>query len=74
MNENVFAYCSAMAQARRMLEKNLITQNEYGKIDTLILEKYNLSSYSLYRDIRLITAVVRANMSHYTEVIRCPET
>ena len=73
MNEQVLAYISVMAQARRMLAKRLITQSEYVKIDTLMLKKYNLSSDSLYRDIRLITAAVRANMSHHTEVIQCPE-
>ena len=69
MNEQVFAYCSAMAQARRMLEQQLITKPEYAKIDALLLKKYNLSSNSIYRDINLITAAVRANMSHHTEVI-----
>ncbi len=73
MCEQVLAYCSALAQARRMLELRLISQAEYIKIDAVMLEKYNLSSYSIYRDIRLITAAVRANMSHHTEVIQCPE-
>jgi hypothetical protein len=68
MNEQILAYCSAMAQARQMLEKRLITRDEYIKIDAIILEKYNLSSYSIYRDIRLLTGAVRANMSHHTEV------
>ena len=74
MNEQVLAYTSAMAQARLMLDMRLISQAEYAKIDALMLEKYNLSPNSLYRDIRLITAAVRANMSHHTEVIQCPET
>ena len=43
MNDNVFAYCSAMAQARRMLSLRLITKEEYGKIDTMMLHKYGLS-------------------------------
>ena len=73
VNEQVLAYISAVAQARRILEKNLITTAEYAKIDTLMLEKYNLPSYSIYRDIRLITATVRANMSNHTEVIQCLE-
>ncbi len=73
VNEQVLAYSSAMAQARRMFEKLLITRDEYVKIDAMMLEKYNLSSYSIYRDIRLIMAAVRANMSHHTEVIQCPE-
>ncbi len=74
MHEQVLAYCSAMAQARRMLVRRLITQDEYLKFDTLMLEKYKLSSSSIYRDIRLITAAVRVNMSHHTGVIQCPES
>jgi hypothetical protein len=73
MNENVLAYCSSMAQARRMLGQRLITQAEYEIIDALMLEKYNLSSYSIYRDIRLLTGAVRANISHHTEVTKCLE-
>ena len=73
MSKNELAYCSAMAQARRMLEQRLITQAEYQKFEALMLKKYNLSQNSIYRDIRLITATVRANMSHHTEVIQCPE-
>ena len=43
MNDNILAYCSAMAQARRMLSLRLITKEEYGKIDTMMLHKYGLS-------------------------------
>ena len=69
----IVAYCSAMAQARRMLEKKLITRDEYTRIDTVMLKKYNLPAYSLYRDIHLLTGAVRANMSHHTEVTVCRE-
>ena len=55
MNDNILAYCSAMAQARRMLSLRLITKVEYGKIDTMMLHKYGLSLGSLFRDMRLIT-------------------
>lgn len=74
MNEQVLAYCSAMAQARRMVNMLLISQAEYTKIDAMMLKKYNLSATSIYRDIRLITAAVRVNMSHHTGVIQCPES
>ena len=73
MSEQVFAYCSAMAQARRMMDMRLISLAEYIKIDTMMLKKYNLPANSIYRNIHLITAAVRANMSHHTEVIQCPE-
>ena len=55
MNEEILAYCSAMAQARRMLSLHLITREEYGEIDTMMLHKYGLSLGSLFRDMRLIT-------------------
>jgi len=55
MNDNILAYCSAMAQARRMLSLRLITKEEYGKIDTMVLHKYGLSLGSLFRDMTLIT-------------------
>ena len=54
MNQEVLAYCSAMAQARRMLSHRLITKEEYGKIDTMMLHKYGLSLGSLFRDTTLI--------------------
>ena len=55
MNDNILAYCSAMAQARRMLSLRLITKEEYGKIDTMMLHKYGLSLGSLFRDMTLQT-------------------
>ncbi len=55
MNDNILAYCSAMAQARRMLSLRLITKEEYGRIDTMMLHKYGLSLCSLFRDTTLIT-------------------
>jgi hypothetical protein len=73
VNGQIIAYCSAMAQARRMLEKRLITRDEYTRIDRMMLGKYNLPVDSLYRDIRLLTGAVRANMSHHTEVTVCLE-
>ncbi|MCE5342801.1 MAG: hypothetical protein LLF96_04325 [Eubacteriales bacterium] len=55
MNDQIIAYCSAMAQARRMLSLRLITKEEYGKIDTMMLNKYGLCLGSLFRDMSLIT-------------------
>ena len=54
MSEELFAgilaYKSAMAQARLMLSKGLITKDEYAIIDTMMAEKYGLSSCSLFRE------------------------
>src|SRR5574344_825031 len=58
MSEELFAgilaYKSAMAQARLMLSKGLITKDEYAIIDTMMAEKYSLSSCSLFRDNDLL--------------------
>ena len=67
------AYQAAMALARRMLSKGLISEEEYAEIDTIIAKKYGISSCSLYRGIDLIYSGFRGNMSHYEEVTKCQE-
>ena len=52
--EAVCAYKSAMAQARLMLLRGILTKDEHAIIDTMMGEKYGLSSCSLFRDIDLI--------------------
>ena len=42
-------YKSAMEQAKAMLNKGLITIEEYAIIDTKIAEKYGLNSSTIYR-------------------------
>ena len=51
MNDNILAYCSAMAQARRMLSLRLITKEEYGKI-TVYMPKFKFS-YEKYLNKQL---------------------
>lgn len=67
MNKNVFSYCSAMAQARRLMCDGIITVKDYEEIDTILLQKYNLQLSSLYRDRDLIIAAVEGNIPHYKE-------
>ena len=43
------AYQAAMALARRMRSKGLISAREYAKIDTIIAKKYRISSCSIFR-------------------------
>lgn len=45
MNKNVFSYCSAMAQARRLMCDGIITAKDYEEIDTILLQKYNLQFF-----------------------------
>lgn len=64
MDERYFRYCSAMAQARILLENKIISETEYVKIDQILSQKYKISPASLFRDIRLIYASFRGNMPH----------
>ena len=43
------AYQAAMALARRMLSKGLISEEQYAEIDTIIAKKYGISSCSIFR-------------------------
>ena len=63
MNKNIIEYCSTMAQAKRMLKLDIISMDDYEKIDHVLLEKYKLPLSSLYRDIALIYKKNRGNMS-----------
>ena len=71
MNDLVLGYKSAMAQARRMLSASIITEAEYAIIDTMMAEKYGLSSCSLFRENELLHSSIRGNMSHYEGVTIC---
>ena len=48
-DKRLFAYQMAMALARSMRSKGLISAKEYAKIDTIIAEKYGISSCSIFR-------------------------
>lgn len=67
------SYLAPMIQAKRMLTMGILTPKDYAKIDTIIADKYGISSCSLYRGIDLIYDEFRGNMSHYKEVTKCQE-
>jgi len=69
----ILGYKSAMAQARLMLSKGIISEDEYAIIDTMMAEKYGLCSCSLFRENDLLCGGTRGNMSHYEEVTKCQE-
>ncbi|MCE5197070.1 MAG: hypothetical protein LLG09_08100 [Negativicutes bacterium] len=71
MNDHTLGYKSAMAQARRMLSEGIINEAEYTIIDTMMAEKYGLSSCSLFRENGLLYSSIRGNMSHYKGVTIC---
>ena len=64
MDKDIIGYCSAIAQARRMLKMGIISMDDYEKIDHALLKKYKLPLSSLYRDIALINKENRGNMPH----------
>ena len=71
IHDRVLGYKSAMAQARRLLSAGILTEAEYAIIDTTMAEKYDLSSYSLFRENDLLYSNIRGNMSHYKGVTIC---
>ena len=48
-DKRLLAYQVAMALARSMRSKGLISAQEYAKIDTIIAKKYGISSCSIFR-------------------------
>lgn len=67
------SYLASMLQAKQMLSMGILTSEDYAAIDTIMNEKYGISSCSLYRGIDLIYDGFRGNMSHYKEVTQCQE-
>ena len=68
------SYLASILQAKKMLSQGILTQEDYAKIDTIIAEKYGISSCSLYRGIDLIYSGFNGNMSHYKGVTKCQES
>ena len=62
-DKRLFAYQMAMALARSMRSKGLISAKEYAKIDTIIANKYGISSCSIYRYYSLISNRIDGNMT-----------
>lgn len=66
--DNIKSYLSAMHHADKLLSMEIITPTEHAKIDTIIAEKYKVSSCSIYRPNSLINKDFSGNMLHYEEV------
>ncbi len=62
-------YISTMMQAKYMLDSGILSPSDYTKIDTMITEKYGLSSCNIYRGIDLIYKDNDGIMSHCKEVV-----
>ena len=62
---------ASMLQAKKLMTMGILTSEDYAIIDTIIAEKYGISSCSIYRGIDLIYGEISGNMSHYEEVTKC---
>ena len=73
MDSNAFqalmGYKSAMAQARLMLSKGLITTAEYGIIETKMCGIFGINFGSLYRDNDWINGATDGNIAPVKEVV-----
>ena len=63
--ERILAFQSAMAQARVLMKRGFISEEELLKIEESIAGKYGLPYGDLYRDLDLITLGSRGNMPYY---------
>ena len=64
VDRDIIGYCSAIAQARRMMKLGIISLEDFEKIDRVLLKKYNLPLSSLFRDKALLYKETRGNMPH----------
>lgn len=66
------SYLITNIQARRLLERRIITPLEYGRFDTITAKKYGINLCSIFRRDSLIIQAFGGNMSHQ-EVRSCPK-
>ena len=55
-------YLMSLIQIKQWRDDELVSSKEYAKIDTILTEKYGLSSCNIYRGIDLLYGEVRGNM------------
>ena len=68
----VTSYKASMKQAKTMLERGLISADDYAKIDTKLAQKYNLSLCSIYVHNDLLYTKYDGNIP-YKEVLTINE-
>ena len=61
-------YLSSMMQFKIMRTKGILTDADYGKIETVIARKYGLENRNIYRGVDLLCDEFRGMMSHYKGV------
>lgn len=65
----LMGYKSAMAQARLMRSKGLLTDAEYSIIETKMCEIFGINFGSLYRDNDWINGATDGNIASAKEVV-----
>ena len=65
----VASYKAAMAQAKALVLRGLLTPKEYGIIETKMCQKYGINSCSIYRENDWINTPFRGNMCSDKEVV-----
>ena len=63
-----------MSAARQMLEKGLISEDEYKQFDTKMQQKYRPIFGTLFSNIDLIQCGYYGNMSLRKEVVSCQKS
>ncbi|MBQ3426849.1 MAG: hypothetical protein IJU51_03550 [Clostridia bacterium] len=53
-NSRLEQYIASMLQFKNMLSRGILTPDDYTEIDTILAERYGISSCSIYRGIDLI--------------------
>ena len=53
-DSRLIRYCSTMAQLRRMLQADLISEKEYLHFENVFAQKYSVPDKSIYRDYCLL--------------------
>ena len=49
ITQRILAYRQAMSLAKAMLQRGIITAEEYAEIDTIMTKKYGLFSTTIFR-------------------------
>lgn len=65
----LLGYKTTMILAKYMLEKKLVSTEEYGIIETKMCRKFGINSDSLFREIDLLYPCFRVNMSSKKELM-----
>ena len=58
------SYLAAMSLASDFLDRALITEREFATYESLMCRKYGIPPNTIYRDLRLLSTNLRANIRH----------